>query len=73
MEAGLNLNTILKEVVDMKLTKIAVGIIAISIVFMALGPAMAVELKLGHYAPESHPAHQAALMMAKSVEARTNG
>jgi len=57
----------------MKLTKIAVGIIVISIVFMVLGPAMAVELKLGHYAPESHPAHQAALMMAKGVEARTNG
>ena len=35
--------------------------------------AMALELKLGHYAPESHPAHQAALMMAKGVEERTKG
>jgi tripartite ATP-independent transporter DctP family solute receptor len=35
--------------------------------------AMAVELKLGHYAPESHPAHEAALMMAKGVEERTKG
>jgi len=35
--------------------------------------AMALELKLGHYAPETHPAHQAALMMAKGVEERTKG
>lgn len=34
---------------------------------------MALELKLGHYAPETHPAHQAALMMAKGVEERTKG
>ena len=57
----------------MKLAKIAVGIMVISIVCLAAGPAMAIELKLGHYAPESHPAHQAALMMAKGVEERTNG
>ena len=46
-----------------------------SMLFVAFSgtQAMALELKLGHYAPESHPAHQAALMMAKGVEERTKG
>ena len=35
--------------------------------------AMAMELKLAHYAPVTHPANQAALMMAKGVEERTKG
>ena len=36
-------------------------------------PAGALELKLGHYAPESHPANKAAKMMADAVAKRTNG
>lgn len=36
-------------------------------------PASAVELKLGHYAPETHPANKAAMMMAEAVAKRTNG
>ena len=35
--------------------------------------AQAVELKLGHYAPETHPANKAAMMMAEAVAKRTNG
>jgi tripartite ATP-independent transporter DctP family solute receptor len=31
------------------------------------------ELKLAHYAPVTHPANQAAMMMAKGVEERTKG
>jgi TRAP-type C4-dicarboxylate transport system substrate-binding protein len=57
----------------MKLTKIAFGITMVAVVFLVAGSAMALELKLGHYAPESHPAHQAALMMAKGIEERTKG
>ena len=34
---------------------------------------LALELKLSHYAPETHPAHEAAMMMAKGVEERTKG
>jgi TRAP-type transport system periplasmic protein len=34
---------------------------------------MALTLKLAHYAPITHPANQAALMMAKGVEERTHG
>jgi TRAP-type C4-dicarboxylate transport system substrate-binding protein len=33
----------------------------------------AVELKFGHYAPETHPGHKATLMFAEAVEKRTNG
>jgi tripartite ATP-independent transporter DctP family solute receptor len=32
-----------------------------------------VELKLGHYAPETHPGHTATVMFADAVEKRTNG
>ncbi len=32
-----------------------------------------IELKFGHYAAESHPAHAAALMLAENVEKATNG
>lgn len=35
--------------------------------------ASAIELKLGHYAPETHPANKAAMMMAEAVAKRTNG
>jgi tripartite ATP-independent transporter DctP family solute receptor len=36
-------------------------------------PAMAIELKLGHYAAESHPGHKATVMFADAVKKRTNG
>jgi TRAP-type transport system periplasmic protein len=36
-------------------------------------PASALELKMGHYAPESHPANKAAQMMAAAVAKRTGG
>jgi TRAP-type transport system periplasmic protein len=36
-------------------------------------PAMALELKFGHYAAETHPGHKATLMFAEAVEKRTQG
>ena len=36
-------------------------------------PAMALELKFGHYAAETHPGHKATLMFAEAVKKRTNG
>lgn len=35
--------------------------------------ALSLELKLGHYAPESHPGHKATMMFADAVKARTKG
>ncbi|MBE0529355.1 MAG: TRAP transporter substrate-binding protein [Rhodospirillales bacterium] len=43
-----------------------------SLVAAMATPASAVELKLGHYAQEAHPAHKAAMMMAEGVAKRTN-
>jgi TRAP-type C4-dicarboxylate transport system substrate-binding protein len=40
---------------------------------MTATSASAIELKMGHYAPESHPANKAAMMMAEAVAKRTNG
>lgn len=57
----------------MRLMKIAVGIMVVSIVFFAAGPAMAIEMKLGHYAPMDHPGDKAAKMFAENVAKRTNG
>ena len=57
----------------MNLKKATIGILSTVLVFMFAGAAMALELKLGHYAPETHPANEAALMMAKGVAERTNG
>jgi TRAP-type C4-dicarboxylate transport system substrate-binding protein len=34
---------------------------------------MALELKFGHYAAETHPGHKATLMFAEAVQKRTNG
>lgn len=53
--------------------KFAIAILSMVLVFMFAGASMALELKLGHYAPETHPANEAALMMAKAVAERTNG
>ncbi len=57
----------------MKLNRIAVSILMIVSTCMLAGSAFAVQLKLGHYAPESHPANKAALMMAEGIKERTNG
>jgi tripartite ATP-independent transporter DctP family solute receptor len=46
--------------------------VAVLAVFSA-GPALAIELKFGHYAAESHPGHKATLMFAEAVKKRTNG
>jgi len=40
---------------------------------LASSPAVALELKFGHYAAETHPGHKATLMFAEAVEKRTNG
>jgi TRAP-type C4-dicarboxylate transport system substrate-binding protein len=37
------------------------------------GPELALELKFGHYAAETHPGHKATLMFADAVKKRTNG
>jgi len=57
----------------MKQKKLFVSILSCLLVCAFSIPAFSLELKLGHYAPESHPANQAALMMAKAVKERTNG
>jgi tripartite ATP-independent transporter DctP family solute receptor len=57
----------------MKLRIFSLGLTVLALICLLSGPALAIEMKLGHYAPESHPAHQAALMMAKGVEERTKG
>jgi tripartite ATP-independent transporter DctP family solute receptor len=46
---------------------------AVILAAMSAVSVQAVELKLGHYAPESHPGHKATLMFADAVKARTNG
>ncbi|UCF84325.1 MAG: TRAP transporter substrate-binding protein, partial [Desulfobacteraceae bacterium] len=57
----------------MKLRIFSLGLTVLAFICLLSGRALAIEMKLGHYAPESHPAHQAALMMAKGVEERTKG
>jgi TRAP-type C4-dicarboxylate transport system substrate-binding protein len=37
---------------------------------LASSPVMALELKFGHYAAETHPGHKATLMFAEAVEKR---
>ena len=54
-----------------KVLAVFIGV-ALTAVFFSL-PATALELKLGHYAAETHPAHQATVMFADAVKARTNG
>jgi len=46
---------------------------AASLIAMTAFAAQAVELKLGHYAPETHPGHKATEMFAEAVAKRTNG
>lgn len=57
----------------MKLKKIVVGIMVVAIVFLVAGTAMAIELKFGHYAAETHPGHKATVMFADAVNKRTEG
>jgi len=45
---------------------------AVLVAALAL-PALALELKFGHYAAETHPGHKATLMFADAVKQRTNG
>jgi len=46
---------------------------AVVLAAMTAASVQALELKLGHYAPESHPGHKATMMFADAVKARTNG
>jgi len=46
---------------------------AFAMAMMSASGGQALELKLGHYAPETHPAHKASLMFADAVKSRTNG
>ncbi|MCB2100077.1 MAG: TRAP transporter substrate-binding protein [Rhodobacterales bacterium] len=46
---------------------------AVLVTGLVANGAHALELKLGHYAPASHPGQQAALMFADAVKARTGG
>jgi len=57
----------------MSLKKFTIGIMSLVLVFMFAGTAMAIEMKLGHYAPLDHPGDKAAKMFAANVEKRTNG
>jgi len=62
-----------------KIVLLALAIIAIAGFTFANGTSdttgsqKPVELKFGHYLPESHPAHAAAVAFADAVKARTNG
>ena len=57
----------------MRISSIASLMGAAALTAMTVTSASAIELKLGHYAPESHPANKAAVMMADAVAKRTNG
>jgi len=46
---------------------------ALAAIGLSGSAALSLELKLGHYAPESHPGHKATMMFAEAVKARTNG
>ena len=55
-------------------TKIFIVLLGVFLIAgLVSAPAMALELKLGHYAAETHPGHKAALMFAEAVEKRTHG
>lgn len=57
----------------MRLKSLAIVIGLVVILTLTALPVMAMELKLAHYAEESHPAHQACLMFAEAVKDRTHG
>jgi tripartite ATP-independent transporter DctP family solute receptor len=57
----------------MKLRTFSLGLTVLAFICLLSGPALAIEMKLAHYAPVTHPANQAAIMMAKGVEERTKG
>jgi tripartite ATP-independent transporter DctP family solute receptor len=54
--------------------RIRLILLAATVAFATSAPAQTVvNMKLGHYAPMSHPGHTAAKMFADNVEKRTNG
>ncbi len=57
----------------MRLKSLATAICLVMAVCIFAAPAMAIELKLGHYAAETHPGHKATVMFADAVKKRTNG
>lgn len=62
-----------EEVKEMKLKRIALGFMVLGLICLIAGPAVALELKFGHYAAETHPGHKATVMFADAVNKRTNG
>ena len=57
----------------MKTKTVAIFVGVLFMVFAIGQSAMALELKFGHYAAETHPGHKATLMFADAVKKRTNG
>jgi tripartite ATP-independent transporter DctP family solute receptor len=57
----------------MKTKALIVFLGVLFLVGLAASPSMALELKFGHYAAETHPGHKATLMFAEAVQKRTNG
>ncbi len=57
----------------MKSRLLAVFVGAALVAALMAAPALALELKFGHYAAETHPGHKASLMFKEAVEKRTNG
>jgi tripartite ATP-independent transporter DctP family solute receptor len=58
----------------MKVRSLAITLcLALLIALLAAPAGMAMELKLGHYAAETHPGHKASVMFADAVKKRTNG
>lgn len=57
----------------MGIKKLAVGVTVLAFVCVLAVPTFAMELKLAHYAAETHPGHKAAVMFADAVKKRTNG
>lgn len=57
----------------MRLKSLAIVIGLVLFLALPTWPAMALELKFGHYAAETHPGHKATLMFAEAVKQRTNG
>lgn len=57
----------------MERMRIEVCVMVLSIIILTAGSAMALEMRLGHYAPLDHPGDKAAKMFAKNVTERTNG
>lgn len=57
----------------MRFKTFTVVIMIVAFMVLVCMPAIALELKFGHYAAETHPGHTASMMFAEAVEKRTNG